>query len=144
MLYFAYGANLDPRGMKRRCPQAVALGPATLHSYRLEFRTFLTIEAHPASLVRGVLFQLTPSCLRALDAYEGADYEQITVEVETPDGPREAMAYVMTGGERAPPSIAYFTALARGYAAWNLDAGILRKARIALLHPKARSLVIKS
>jgi len=135
MLYFAYGANLNPRGMKRRCPQAVPQTTATLKGYRLEFRTFLTIVPDQTCEVHGALFALTPACWRALDAYEGRDYEKTAVCVQTPEGPREATAYIMAGGERAPPSMAYFTEIARGYADWKLDVEILRRARITLLHP---------
>jgi hypothetical protein len=33
-LYFAYGSNMDRPAMKRRCPGARALGPATIDGHR--------------------------------------------------------------------------------------------------------------
>jgi len=135
MLYFAYGANLNVRGMKRRCPRAKALGVATLAGYRLEFRHFITIVPDTTGDVPGVLYELTSSCWRALDDYEGDDYSKIEVSVKTIDGEHRAVAYVMSGGERAAPALAYFSEIARGYSDWKLDENVLRRARLATLHP---------
>ena len=136
MIYFAYGANLNLRGMKRRCLRAKPLTAATLPGYRLEFRTYATIVAYEAADVQGALYELTAACWRDLDAYEGQEYKKIPVTVETAEGPREAMAYAMTDGKRAPPSIAYYGEIARGYTDWKLDALRLRRARLATLHPE--------
>ncbi len=32
--YFAYGSNMNRAAMRRRCPDARAVGPATLEGYR--------------------------------------------------------------------------------------------------------------
>ena len=37
MLYFAYGSNMDPVGMRGRCPGARAVGVARLPAHRLIF-----------------------------------------------------------------------------------------------------------
>ncbi|MDY0002073.1 MAG: gamma-glutamylcyclotransferase family protein [Polyangia bacterium] len=37
VLYFAYGSNLDQAQMRRRCPTAAPIGPATLDGWRLAF-----------------------------------------------------------------------------------------------------------
>jgi gamma-glutamylcyclotransferase (GGCT)/AIG2-like uncharacterized protein YtfP len=139
MLYFAYGANLNLRGMKRRCPKAEPVTAAVLKGYRLEFRTFATIVADPKAEVLGALYRLTPQCFRALDEYEGEEYEKITVKI---DG-QEAVAYIMKAGDLlkkglAPPAVMYFTDIARGYADWKLDVNVLRRARYALLQPERR------
>jgi hypothetical protein len=34
MYYFAYGSNLDPAQMARRCPGATLVGPAQLANHR--------------------------------------------------------------------------------------------------------------
>ena len=136
MLYFAYGANLNLRGMKRRCLKSKPLMGATLPGYRLEFRTYATIVVDDTADVVGALYELTTACWRDLDAYEGPEYKRIPVTVETAEGPREAMAYAMTDGKRAPPSIAYYGEIARGYTDWKLDALRLRRARLATLHPE--------
>lgn len=146
MLYFAYGANLNLRGMKRRCPKAVPHGPAVLKGYRLEFRLYATIVPDEKSSVQGALYTLTPTCWRPLDEYEGKEYDKITVTVDTPDGAREAFAYVMKAGSlfnsgRMPPSLPYFSEIQRGYADWKFDARALRHARLATLHPEKRKRV---
>ena len=134
MLYFAYGANLNLRGMKRRCPRATALSVATLKGFRLEFRTFVTIVPDPATTVSGALYELTPACLRALEEYEGESYVQQDVTVETEAGQRAAMVFLMRGGERTPPSLPYFSEISRGYSDWKLAQEPLRRARIATMH----------
>ncbi len=136
MLYFAYGANLNLRGMKRRCPKAKPLSPATLTGYRLEFRIYATVVPDSNSKVLGALYDLTAACLRALDEYEGPEYDKIDVTVETPEGQQQATAYILKAGERAPPSVAYYGDIARGYTDWKLDTASLRKARLATLHPE--------
>ena len=136
MFYFAYGANLNLRGMKRRCPKATAHSAATLAGYRLEFRIYATIVPDKDAKVLGALYELTPACWRSLDGYEGPEYDKISVTVETNDGPQQATAYALKAGERAPPSVAYYGDIARGYTDWKLDATHLRKARLATLHPE--------
>jgi gamma-glutamylcyclotransferase (GGCT)/AIG2-like uncharacterized protein YtfP len=142
MLYFAYGANLNLRGLKRRCPKAAPVTTATLKGYRLEFRTYATIVADPKAEVLGALYRLTPQCFRSLDEYEGPEYKKITVTVivggDANGESQEATAYMMHAGERAPPSVMYFTDIARGYADWKLDVKVLRRARYALLQPERR------
>jgi len=136
MLYFAYGANLNLRGMKRRCPKAVPRGAAVLKGYRLEFRLYATIVPDAKAVVQGALYTLTPTCWRALDEFEGKEYDKITITVETTDGACEAFAYVMKAGARMPPSLPYFSDIQRGYSDWKLDARALRQARLATLHPE--------
>ncbi len=136
MLLFAYGANLNLRGMKRRCPKAVAVTATKLSGYRFEFRGFATIVPDSAGQVLGALYRLSPACWRALDDYEGPRYSKIAVSVEGQGGVCAAITYVMTAGERAAPTVAYYTAIARGYGDWKLDAAPLRRARLATLHPE--------
>jgi gamma-glutamylcyclotransferase (GGCT)/AIG2-like uncharacterized protein YtfP len=135
MLYFAYGSNLARRGMARRCPKAKPLTKARLDGYRLVFRGYIDITPDPKATVWGALYELTPACLYALDRYEDAPrlYRHVTVTVTADDGPREAMAYVMNGKTIAPPEVAHYTAIARGYADWKLDEAPLRRARLAIL-----------
>ena len=136
MLYFAYGANLNLRGMKRRCPRATPLSLATLPGHRLEFRTFITVVPDAASNVAGALYTLTPGCWRALDEYEGDDYAKVTRGVNTARGAEDAVVYIMQGGVRKAPTVAYYSDIARGYVDWKLDGAALRRARLATLHPE--------
>ena len=135
MIYFAYGANLNLRNLKRSAPQAKPLCVGKLAGYRLVFRGYADIAPDKDGVVLGALYDITPVGVRALDTYEGEDYRKIDVTVNTDDGPRQAMAYVMKGGDIAPPQIAYYTVIARGYADWKLDAEPLRRARYASVRP---------
>ncbi len=138
MLYFAYGSNLERRGMARRCPKAKGLTAARLDGYRLVFRLTIDITPGPSGVVWGALYELTPTCQRALDKYEDAPrlYRQVKVTVVTDDGSHEALAYVMNDKSIAPPDVAHYTSIARGYADWKLDEAPLRRARLAVLSGK--------
>jgi gamma-glutamylcyclotransferase (GGCT)/AIG2-like uncharacterized protein YtfP len=144
MLYFAYGSNLNRRAMAYRCPRAKALTVARLDGYRLIFRHYADITPDPKGVVWGALFELTSACERALDKYENEAsnlYRKITVTVTREGAPCEAMAYVMESGTIAPPDVAYYGEIARGYRDWKLDEAILRRARLATLHPQTRAKV---
>ena len=70
-LYFAYGSNLNPERMRRRIPDARPVGRATLRGWRLVERLYADIEKARGGRVEGVLYLVTPTELRRLDAYEG-------------------------------------------------------------------------
>jgi gamma-glutamylcyclotransferase (GGCT)/AIG2-like uncharacterized protein YtfP len=137
MLYFAYGAHVNVRNLTRIARAAKVIGRAWLPAHRLVFKTYAAVVADAGSRVPGVLYELTPACLRALDRYEEVPtlYRRGEVTVETDTGPRPALIYLREGGEIAPPNVDYFNILARGYADWKFDAQILRKARFATLQP---------
>ena len=140
MLYFAYGANVNMRNLKRHAPRARALCVARLPGHRLVFKGFADVTKDAKSSVTGVLYEITAACELALDRYEEAPklYRKTTVTVDTDEGARDAMMYVMNGGVIAPPDIAYFNIIARGYAEWKFDANILRQARFATLQIQRR------
>ena len=80
VLYFAYGANMETRRFRRRCPGADVLGRALLRNYRLAFTRYdraekggvADIVAEAGAQVWGALYEIDEKCLRALDEYEGA------------------------------------------------------------------------
>ena len=43
-LYFAYGSNMNPARMAKRCPGAIALGGAVLLNHRLAERLYADID----------------------------------------------------------------------------------------------------
>ena len=137
MLYFAYGSNLDPQQMTRRCPGAKVVGVAELKDHRLTFPltshdwgggvSSVTV-AHGAS-VWGVVYELTPADLVELDKYENFvapgdqhnlyDRETVSVQlVRADDGsfPRRlhAWIYLARPANPAPPSRRYLEAVLRG------------------------------
>lgn len=98
--YFAYGSNMDPVQMRIRCPGARILGTATLKGYRWIINTagYATVIAHPASIVYGVLWELTAEHLSALDEYEGLQEDiywrsEITVQSLAEEKPVRAIIY---------------------------------------------------
>lgn len=84
ILYFAYGSNLNPDRIDRRIPGARPLGRAVLRGWRLAERLYADIEKARGGRVEGVVYALTPTELRRLDAYEGCPtvYRSATVTVE--------------------------------------------------------------
>lgn len=135
MLYFAYGANLNKRAMKRRCPASEPLHTAVLENYRLCFRRYADIGPENGAAVHGALWKVTPACMRALDMFEGSEYRHITVNVAAEGKTFEAVAYVMHGAPPlAPPDIAYYREIAVGYQDWGLDEQRLRRARYDTLN----------
>lgn len=139
MLYFAYGSNMDPEQMDARCPGARLLGAARLDGWRLTFDRFserrgghvADIVPAPCAATWGVLWDVTPAHLDALDRFEGVAigaYRRFTVAVRAGgDAPLEAVAYGVCEPERpGPPSPAYLAHLVRGARAADLPVWYIR------------------
>src|SRR5262245_4381015 len=81
MLYFAYGANLDPLQMRLRCPTAQFIGKARLNDYRVCFPLWsrirqsglIGIEPAEGERVWGVLYDVRDAEAPGLDVREGYD-----------------------------------------------------------------------
>lgn len=137
MLYFAYGSNLNPEQMKRRCPGHRVVGLAALRDHKLSF----PLTSHDwgggvASLAVahgenawGVVYDLTDEDLTALDTYEGFrgpgdqhnlyDREPVFVDLTRPDDgsiPRRvrALCYLARPSNPAPPSRRYLDTILEG------------------------------
>lgn len=121
-LYFAYGSNMDKEQMKKRCPSAVLLGPATLVGYRLAFTIFspkrlcgcADIVPSSGDAVYGLLYHLTSAEMKAMDTFEGhpIHYKRILVRVDGQGGEVEAYSYeVINKRNTVPPSIHYLELL---------------------------------
>ena len=83
-LYAAYGSNMDPAQMLRRCPSSPHIGTGWIRGWRLTFgaeeygwegalATLVPDDARGAPGVFVALYDLTDADERALDAWEGAD-----------------------------------------------------------------------
>jgi hypothetical protein len=72
-LHFAYASNMSRAAMRRRCPDAHALGLARLTGWRFVINTdgYASVLPQPGSIVHGVLWQVSMRDLAALNAYEG-------------------------------------------------------------------------
>jgi gamma-glutamylcyclotransferase (GGCT)/AIG2-like uncharacterized protein YtfP len=106
-LHFAYGSNMSRALMRRRCPEARALGPAQLDGWR-----FIITRDGYASLVRdrgarvhGVLWRLSPRDLAALNAYEQSAYLRRILPVRHGRTRWPALVYLapQLGGGKARP-----------------------------------------
>src|SRR5215210_8808570 len=98
-LYAAYGSNMDPAQMLRRCPASPHTGTGWIRGWRLTFGAeefgwdgalaTLVPDESPEQLHPGVfvaLYDLTPYDEKALDAWEGADsglYRRVHLRVHT-------------------------------------------------------------
>jgi gamma-glutamylcyclotransferase (GGCT)/AIG2-like uncharacterized protein YtfP len=127
ILYFAYGANLNLRAMQHRCPAAIPHGPYRLDGYRLVFRTVADIEPAPVASVHGVLWHITPTCLRSLDRFEGYPtlYDHQFFQL---DNGIEVLFYQMNETGYGVPPEGYYEDLRQGYEDFALPQSSLTRA----------------
>ena len=103
ILYLAYGSNMLPERMMRRCPGATALGVARLPNYRLAERLYADIDFSEGESVFGVLYLISERDMRSLDAYEGYPkvYRREWLEVEYKGDSYTALTYEMSAATKA-------------------------------------------
>ena len=128
--YFAYGANLDRRAMRLRCPGCQPLTRATLPNHRLVFRGAADIEFCPGESVQGALYRITPEGLDALDRFESFPrlYDRRIVQVASPEGTAfEATVYQMIRRNGyTPPFEGYLTTIISGCRDWGIPEEYIR------------------
>jgi gamma-glutamylcyclotransferase (GGCT)/AIG2-like uncharacterized protein YtfP len=118
MKYFSYGMNTNLDEMAQRCPGAVSLGPAWIDDYQLVFRTHADIAESPGNICYGVLWDITPAHLKALDALEGYPYyyTRFLVKVNTGDYFVFALTYQMIDQSGIQePGAGYLEMVQEGY-----------------------------
>jgi len=122
-LYAAYGSNMDPKQMQRRCPHSPVRGTGWLEGWRLTFGgedigwegALATLVEDPDSRVFVALYDITSGDEAHLDEWEGADiglYRKIRLRVQTLDGEALAWLYVLDAYEGGLPSARYLGILA--------------------------------
>ena len=96
-LYFAYGSNMNPARMAKRCPGAIDLGGAVLRNHRVVERLYADIDFAEGAEMQGALYVITEEHLRRLDRFEGypSVYRRIWVDVEFEDSVYQAVTYEM-------------------------------------------------
>lgn len=128
-LVFSFGSNLHDGQLRDRCPDAIAVGPATVQGYRLAFvahsarwgGAVATLRRAPGCATPGELVLLTDADLARLDGYEGAPHVyrriQVPVSAQTAAGKwREVTAWTyVRDGDEDVPSLAYVARIACGY-----------------------------
>jgi len=128
-LYAAYGSNMHPEQMLRRCPSSPHAGTGWIRGWRLTFgaeefgwegalATLVPADMDTASDAEGVfvaLYDLTESDEEALDAWEGADhglYQKLHLRVHTLAGDVVAYVYALDAFEGGLPSARHLGAIA--------------------------------
>jgi hypothetical protein len=125
-LYAAYGSNMDPAQMLRRCPSSPHTGTGWIRGWRLTFgaeefgwegalATLVPDEDSAGPGVFVALYDVTDADERALDACEGVDlglYRKLHLRAHTLGGDVVAYVYVLDAFEGGLPSARYLGALA--------------------------------
>lgn len=131
-LYWAYGSNLDPAGMRRRCPSAKRIGPLTLDCGALVFRGVADVVARHDSTVPGGVWRISRECERVLDQYEGVRhrlYRKRYLRLKVAGVSEDCLYYQMTASRGImPPSEYYLDVIRRGYEYFGLDVQVLNRA----------------
>ena len=134
MLYFAYGSNLDPAGMRHRAPGAVRSGPLVLDGGLLVFRGVADVVSDEHGQIAGGVWRITPTCERALDRYEGVAsglYKKRYLKLKVNGVAEDCLYYQMNkrhSRAMMPPAEAYLQTIARGYEYFGRDRSLLDKA----------------
>ena len=135
-LYAAYGSNLNHEQMSRRCPKAKFIRSGKLLNHRLAFRQVADIEYAEGNYVPVGLWQVSSSCIKALDAYEGHPYLYRKEFIKVQSGNRDYKAFVYKMNDDdlyALPSARYLRGIMDGYVDCDLDLEKLTDA-LNLLH----------
>ncbi len=129
--YFAYGANMSRAAMEARCPEARALGAATLEGYRffVGLEGWGSVKPSPGGNVHGVLWALTPRCLAALHAFELLhkglyDVRHLPVRQDARRLP--AMLYLLRRRQPGQPKPGYVEMIAAAAREWRLPEDYIR------------------
>lgn len=125
--YWAYGSNLNFRGMAVRCPSARPYRKLYATDGQLVFRSVADVEKHEGKRIPGGLWRITPRCERALDRYEGVEggfYVKRYLWFVDNQGQRQRALYYKMGrgaGGIMPPSEGYLNTIIDGYRDFGLE-----------------------
>jgi gamma-glutamylcyclotransferase (GGCT)/AIG2-like uncharacterized protein YtfP len=125
VLHFAYGSNMDRSALRRRCPTAEALGVARLEGWRFLITVdgFAGVARTPGSTVHGVLWDVRPRDLAALNAYEGLAaglYRRVTLPVMQDGQRRAALVYLPRRSVGGRPKAGCLDGIVAAAQAWRL------------------------
>jgi len=133
MYYFAYGSNMVASQMATRCPNASAVGVACLKGYmfRINSRQFGTVIPNQTHQVYGLLWDIAPEDLLALDRYEdvkAALYEKANIVVELLSGRQvEALIYLATDQSIGLPRPRYMKDVVAAAKQWKLPQAYIQE-----------------
>ena len=134
--HFAYGSNLDPARLRRRCPTATPVGPARLDGWRLGFgghsRTWggpvATLMRDEHDRVTGLLYELALVDLAVLDRIEGHPLSYRRRLLHVTDGAgrwRRAHIYILPLVNGTLPAPGYLRVLWQAYRHLGFDCEVL-------------------
>jgi gamma-glutamylcyclotransferase (GGCT)/AIG2-like uncharacterized protein YtfP len=131
MLHFAYASNMSRALMQARCPDAYALGTATLSGWHFVIGPdgYASVIRQPGGRVHGVLWRLSARDVAAVNAYESVQsglYLLRTLMVR--NGKRSALAlvYVARRQGKGMPRPGYLDAVIEAALDWNLPPPYVR------------------
>jgi gamma-glutamylcyclotransferase (GGCT)/AIG2-like uncharacterized protein YtfP len=133
MYYFAYGSNMVASQMATRCPNASILGLACLQGYRFRInsRRVGTVIPDQTHQVYGLLWDISPQDLLALDRYEDVKaglYEKTNVVVEPLSGRQvEALIYLATDQSIGLPRPRYMKDVVAAAKQWKLPQAYIQE-----------------
>jgi sulfite reductase (NADPH) flavoprotein alpha-component len=150
--YFGYGSNLDAVSLRAKGVHPTTSARAALTGWRLRFNVahFFRHEGGVANIERtederdkvlGVAYLCDDAALAALDLAEAYPhgYDRVTVDVDTPAGVVDAIAYVGTAAfidETCRPSQRYLNIVVRGARAADLDDAYVEQLQAHPTHTK--------
>jgi gamma-glutamylcyclotransferase (GGCT)/AIG2-like uncharacterized protein YtfP len=122
-IYAAYGSNMDPALMAKRCPHSPQRVTGWLDGWRLTFGgenlgwegALPTVVEAEGERVFVTLYEMTETDEESLDQWDGASlgyYRKSKVRVSTPDGAVVAWLYVLNEYEGGLPSARYIGMMA--------------------------------
>ena len=138
-LYFAYGSNLNPEQMRRRCPDSQFIGVAILRDFHLAFAGHskrwgggvATVLEAPEGQVEGIVWSISDRDLESLDRCEGYpySYDRSSFEVHLASGETQyAVVYVKRDDTSVPPSAEYLDVIIKAYEHRGFDLSELARA----------------
>ena len=156
MLYFAYGSNLDPQELRRKCPHARMICVAALREHTFDFWVAsrdsvggeMDIHGKKGAKVWGVVYQIDELELGRLDLGEGFDpgspreiYERIELLVYEQDRDKSPFTvWTYRGSKRAKhnrrnrPTGAYLKLVLAGARYWHLPAAYISSLEAVAAH----------
>jgi hypothetical protein len=134
MIYFAYGADLNPARLGVRAPGHRSLGIARLLDHKLAFTRFsrewggatASLAPSPGEVVFGALYDLPPDDVAVLHHHKGYDpdgppelsehlFREVSVRRPGVTEPVSAWTYIaVPDNTTAPPSARYVRAIVDG------------------------------
>ena len=139
MYYFAYGSNLNPRLLQKRCPDFIKYGVGVLEGYKLEFCGYsmrwrggvATINPSAGGEVWGTLYKLNSGLAKRLDRYEGTRkkrYHKVQLSIKTADDKLvSAYGYARFNKPPSKPSKKYLGVIVEGAKLNHLPQSYIRQ-----------------